>query len=77
LGSECDCDEVVVLRTAIPQDAERLAVLSTQLGCRTTPEQIGRRLEAIQGDENHALLVAEGAGGPVTCWVPVFVRQLL
>lgn len=77
MGSECVCDEVVVLRTAIPQDAERLAVLSAQLGYPATPEQMGRRLEAIQGDENHAVFVAEGAGGQVTGWVHVFIRQLL
>lgn len=72
-----DCDEGVVLRTAIPQDADRLAVLTAQLGYPATPEQIGRRLEAIRGDENHVLFVAEGVGGQVTGWAHVFVRQLL
>jgi GNAT superfamily N-acetyltransferase len=77
LESVCGCDEEVVLRTAIPQDADQLALLSGQLGYPVTPEQTGRRLEAIQGDESHAVFVAEGAGGRVIGWVHVFVRQLL
>ena len=77
MGSGCGCDEVAVLRVAVPQDAERLAVLNAQLGYPARPEQVARRLEAIQGDRDHAVFVAQGAGGQVTGWVHIFVRQLL
>ena len=77
MGSGCGGDEVAVLRAAIPQDAERLAVLNAQLGYPARPEKVARRLEAIQGDKDHAVFVAQGTDGQVTGWVHVFVRQLL
>lgn len=77
MRSESVCDEEVVLRTVRPQDADRLAVLSAQLGYPATPEQIGRRLQAIQDDENHGVFVVESTDGQVIGWVHVFVRQLL
>lgn len=66
----------VSIRLARPADAGRVAILSGQLGYPTTPEQAGRRLEAILHDDRHAVWVAL-CDGLLVGWVHVLVRSLL
>ena len=67
----------VTIRAASLQDADRLALLCEQLGYPVTPTQVLRRLEAIQGDRDHAVFVSLGVSGQATGWVHVYVRPLL
>lgn len=67
------------IRPATPQDAARLAELSTQLGYPATSKDILGRLDRIFGSGEHAVYVAE-AREPETRiagWVHVFVSRLL
>jgi GNAT superfamily N-acetyltransferase len=72
-----DGDEVIDIRAATQVDVHRMAALCEQLGYPSTPEQVQRRLDQIQQDEDQAVFVAEGVGGQVVGWVQVFGRKLL
>ena len=62
--------EVPLLRPATEGDAERVAVLASQLGYPTTPEAIRERLHLLKAQEDHQVLVAQ-VGGRVMGWVHV------
>ncbi len=64
----------VTIRLARAGDAERMAVLSQQLGYPASQEDIQRRLSQIQQDEQHAVYVAE-LSGRVVGWVHVHICQ--
>jgi hypothetical protein len=50
-------------------DAAALAALAEQLGYPTTPAQVAQRLAELDASAEHAVWVAEGAGGRVAGWV--------
>jgi GNAT superfamily N-acetyltransferase len=59
------------------RDAPRIAVLCQQLGYSATLDEIQRRLSQIVGEEQHALYVAESAGGWVLGWIHGYVCHLV
>lgn len=61
------------IRAAVPADSPVLAVLATQLGYPSTPEQIAARLADVTPRPENAVLVAEadGAEGAVIGWIHV------
>jgi GNAT superfamily N-acetyltransferase len=67
----------VSVRLASAGDAERLAVLSGQLGYPATSEEVRRRLRRLQQDGDHAVFVAELPNGHIVGWAHVYLRQLL
>jgi GNAT superfamily N-acetyltransferase len=62
---------------ASARDAERIAALCQQLGYPASQEEVRRRLNPIQQDEQHAVYVAALPDGRVVGWVHVYVCQLL
>ncbi len=58
------------IRPAAPADAPALAVLATQLGYPSTPEQVAARLADVTPRPENAVLVAE-AEGAVVGWIHV------
>ena len=65
-----------IVRLAARTDADRIAVLSGQLGYQATPEQIRERLGPILGDLEQAVFVVE-MNGEAAGWLHVFIRQTL
>jgi GNAT superfamily N-acetyltransferase len=64
-------------RRGTVRDAPQIAVLCQQLGYPASPDEIQRRLSQIAGEEQHALYVAEAAGGRVLGWTHGYVRHLV
>jgi GNAT superfamily N-acetyltransferase len=64
-------------RRGTVRDAPRIAVLCQQLGYPASPDEIQRRLSQIAGEEQHALYVAEEAGGTVLGWIHGYVCHLV
>jgi GNAT superfamily N-acetyltransferase len=65
------------IRLARAEDAERIAILCQQLGYPASQEEVRRRLNQIQQDEQHAVYVAELPDRRMVGWVHVHVCQLL
>jgi hypothetical protein len=61
-------DNRVTVRLARKDDVERAAELATQLGYRSTPEEMRRRLAQVGWVEDHAIYVAE-LYGRVVGWI--------
>lgn len=59
------------LRPALPSDAAAVAVLATQLGYLSRPEEAERRLRALAERSDHVVLVAETDDGAVIAWCHV------
>ena len=74
---ESNCSVQISLRLATAGDAERMAVLSHQLGYSTIPEEVRRRLKRLCQDGGHAVFVAELSNGHVVGWAHVYLCQLL
>lgn len=58
------------IRRARPDDADRLALLTDQLGYPTTATALGARLRQLAAEETQAVLVAE-MEGEVVGWIQV------
>lgn len=58
----------MILRPARSSDAAAVAVLATQLGYPSQPEEAERRLQALAERSDHIVLVAETDGGAVVAW---------
>lgn len=67
----------VRIRTAKIEDAAPIAVLSGQLGYPCSAASARRRLRDLLGKPDHAIWVAENAGGSVAGWIHVFIHELL
>jgi GNAT superfamily N-acetyltransferase len=67
----------VTVRPARAEDVGRMTALCEQLGYPSSEEQVRRRLSGIEGDEDHAIYVAELADGQVVGWVHVYVLNLV
>ena len=52
-------------------------MLAGQLGYPSTQTQVAQRLRRVEGDDRHAVFVAESHDGPVIGWVHVFVCHLV
>lgn len=73
---EANDSSQATIRLARAGDAEHIAALCQQLGYPATQEDVQRRLNQIQQDEQHAVYVAE-LPGHVSGWVHVYVCQLI
>ena len=73
---ELNDSKLAIVRSACAGDTERIAVLSQQLGYPESQEEVQRRLNQIQQDQQHAVYVAE-LSGRVVGWVHVYVCQLV
>ncbi len=67
----------VQIRPMVGQDADCVAALATQLAYPSTATQILKRLERIEGDEQHAVFIAESGDGQALGWLHVFVCHLV
>ncbi len=76
-GRSSPCSTDIAVRPATAADAPTVAALCGQFGYPATGEAIGRRLAAIAGDPDAAVLVAEAPDGAVVGWVHVRTLQLL
>jgi GNAT superfamily N-acetyltransferase len=65
------------IRPAAPEDAERIAALSTQLGYPSSEDQVRDRLARIRKEADHAVLVAELPDERIIGWVHVRVSHLV
>ena len=65
------------IRLSTPDDAERVAALSTQLGYPATAEKVRGRLADLLSDSHHAILVAEATDSQVVAWIHVFKRKTI
>ena len=65
------------VRPAQLTDADRIAVLSGQLGYPSSAASVRRRLRNLLARRDHAIWVAETDGGTIAGWIHVFVKQLL
>ena len=66
------------VRSAAPADAQRIAAaLSAQLGYPTAPEDVVRRIAALQGREDHVVGIALAPGEKIVGWVHVAVTPLV
>lgn len=59
------------IRTARPKDAAAIAVLATQLGYPTSPEQAEARLQDVLNRPEGAVLVAEGENEVPIGWIHI------
>ena len=64
-------------RRGTVRDAPQIAQLCQQLGYPASLVEIQRRLSQIVGEEQHALYVAEAAGGRVLGWIHGYVCHLV
>lgn len=60
----------LAIRPARPTDAGAIAALATQLGYPSSADEVGVRMQALEGSKSSALLVAE-LDGAVVGWVGV------
>ncbi len=67
----------ITIRRARPDDAERLAQLSTQLGYPSLHDEVKQRLALIENAHDHAVFVAENSRGKVVGWVHVSISYLV
>ena len=65
------------IRLAAPDDAERVAALSTQLGYPATAEKMRGRLADLLSDSHHAVFVALATDSQVVAWIHVFKRKTI
>jgi GNAT superfamily N-acetyltransferase len=69
-------DDQIAIRLACMEDAARIAVLSTQLGYPTTPEEMRLRLAQVEQAAGHAVYVAV-LDSRVVGWIHVCARMLV
>jgi GNAT superfamily N-acetyltransferase len=63
------------IRAAQSLDHARLAELAGQLSYPSTPEEIARRLQGMNGSADAAVFVAELETGEIAGWIAVFVYR--
>jgi GNAT superfamily N-acetyltransferase len=63
------------IRAAQAPDHARMAELAGQLSYPSTPEEIARRLQGINGSADAAVFVAELESGEIAGWIAVFVYR--
>ena len=65
------------IREARPQDCARIAELAGQLSYPSTSDQIAKRFDGMQHSSEHAVFVAQLAGGEIAAWVAVFIYRVV
>lgn len=70
-------DSKLKIRRARQSDAERIAVLSGQLGYPATAAQIAWRMKRLKPRTEHALFVADLPGTGIVGWLHVGVVHLI
>lgn len=70
-------NDAFTIRKACAADAERIAVLSGQLGYPATAGEVRARLQRIEGNGEHAALVGVEPGGEVVAWLHIHLVHLL
>ncbi len=65
------------VRPAIIADAEHISALCDQLGYPASKEEVAKRIKAIQGQDDHTLLVAQGSDSRVLGWVHSYLSPLV
>ena len=65
------------IRRANPTDGEAIAMLAKELGYAPSGEDMMRRLETLEGQQEHAVFVAEDDDNSVVGWLHIFGRRLL
>lgn len=65
------------IRRARSSDAERLAVLSGELGYPATPSEMRARLSRVKAAADNAVFVAENGDGQLIGWLHASVTRLL
>jgi GNAT superfamily N-acetyltransferase len=70
-------EHAATVRAARAADAERIAVLSGQLGYPATSTEVRARLQRLEGDDEHAALVAVAPDGELVAWLHVHLVHLL
>ena len=70
-------ETVVKIRGPEPRDYARMAELSSQLGYKSSSEEIARRFAAMRESPDNVVFVAETVGGEVVGWIGVFVYRSL
>ncbi len=66
-----------IVRPARSDDAERIALLSKQLGYAVTPQAAQERLSLLESDPEHFVFVADLLNTPVVGWVHVCIVATL
>lgn len=61
------------IRTAVPEDADAIAVLAGQLGYPTGTEEVRSRMTGLADDDDHTVFVCESASRTVCGWTHVHV----
>jgi GNAT superfamily N-acetyltransferase len=67
----------VTIRTPEARDYPRMAELSTQLGYKSSSEDIARRFAPMRESPDSVVFVAETPNGEVAAWIGVFVYRCL
>ncbi|MGD0403609.1 MAG: GNAT family N-acetyltransferase [Candidatus Acidiferrales bacterium] len=65
------------VREVRPQDYARIAELAGQLSYPSTPDEIAKRLDGMRHSTEHAVFVAQLAGGEIAGWLAVFVYRVV
>jgi len=65
----------MVIRPSLPQDAEAIALLSSQLGYPVSASQVAALQVSLLRHPDHLVLVAEDEEGKVRGWVHVFISR--
>jgi len=63
------------MREVRAQDHARIAELAGQLMYTSSASDIAKRLEGVQDSKEHAVFVAQLAGGEIAGWIAVFVYR--
>jgi GNAT superfamily N-acetyltransferase len=69
--------EGMKVRPATAADSAQISVLCAQLGYPASSEQVAQRIDAIQHQDDHALLVAQGPDRDLLGWIHIFLRPLV
>jgi GNAT superfamily N-acetyltransferase len=67
----------LTIRPPIPDDAARLADLSSELGYPTTADDIRRRLVNLLGRPDHCIRLAQSATGQTIGWIHAHEQSIL
>jgi GNAT superfamily N-acetyltransferase len=68
---------LITIRKAQNQDAERMAVLCQQLDYQASPQAVLTRLQQMQQDQQHVIYVADLASEQVVGWAHAHVCHLV
>jgi GNAT superfamily N-acetyltransferase len=65
-------ESAIAIRAPEPRDYHRMADLAGELGYKSEGTEIARRMAEMHASPDHAVFVAETAGGEIAGWIGVF-----